>query len=770
MTRVALASPRATLVVLGLVTLLLAGGLPRLRTAFGYRVLIGDDHPAIQAIDGLIERFGGGLPMMIAWECGDGHPCESVFDRTSLSMAHAVAEALAPIDGVQNVQGPANAGLLVPDSSGFAIRRFVENGEPVSDAAVLAIRALDDPLWVGSLVSEDGRVGVILVQPTDTKSQNEARMVDVIEEILAPFEARGFTFWLSGDAIENVIVGRDLAESTANLIPFTVLVIGLVLFALARSWQSVAVALGSMGVALVWTYGLLGWLDWPQDGILEVLAPLILVVGVCDAIHLLSRYSAELDVRRSPFREGDPTEAILEAARDVGAPCLITTLTTAAAFLSFTTSTLDTFVRFGSISAFGVAACLVVTFTLLPVLARMLPPRGARSERASEGWDSALEAIARTSQKRAGPILAVTAVLFAVCGIGWFGHLRVDTHWMEALGEHSQVVRSIRFLEDHLGQSMTLEIEVLLPADVTAEDPATLHTVSAFSEYLTSLDGLASSSSVVDLVHRLNRLLHDDDVTFERPGDTAGANAEILELINFDDPSLLANWLSLDRSRLRISVEAPDQPPSKIGPALESIRDYIRSELPPNWNVILSGEFAMSFDWIRDVQNTQVRSFPIALILVFAMVTFFLGSIRLSAAAMVPTLLPIVVTLGAMGWAGMSLDIGRAMIAAILIGIAVDDAIHLLSQYKIRRSRGDDPEQAIRAAVLHVGRAVVTTSLALSLGFLTLMASAWQTISSFGFFVALAILGALGAALLVLPALIFSFARNTSSEHRNASA
>ena len=96
---------------------------------------------------------------------------------------------------------------------------------------------------------------------------------------------------------------------------------------------------------------------------------------------------------------------------------------------------------------------------------------------------------------------------------------------------------------------------------------------------------------------------------------------------------------------------------------------------------------------------------------------------------------------------------------AVLIGIAVDDSVHLLSQYEKLRLGGEDPREAIRGAILHTGRAVVTTSLALSLGFLTLMASAWQTISSFGFFVALAILGALVAALFLLPALIFAFER-----------
>jgi predicted RND superfamily exporter protein len=142
------------------------------------------------------------------------------------------------------------------------------------------------------------------------------------------------------------------------------------------------------------------------------------------------------------------------------------------------------------------------------------------------------------------------------------------------------------------------------------------------------------------------------------------------------------------------------------------------------------------------------------------MVWIFLRSARLAVIAMVPTLLPVIVIMGAMGWVGMSLDVGRAMIAAVIIGIAVDDSIHLLSHYKKCRDEGDTARHAIERAVLHTGRAVVTTSVALSLGFLTLLASAWQTISSFGFFVSLAIMGALIATLFVLPALIITFAKD----------
>jgi hypothetical protein len=316
--------------------------------------------------------------------------------------------------------------------------------------------------------------------------------------------------------------------------------------------------------------------------------------------------------------------------------------------------------------------------------------------------------------------------------------LKADTDWLEALGEHSRVVQSVRFFEGRVRAAESLEIEVVLPSTAPLDDPETLKSAAKFIDAITEIDRLGPATSILDLIGRLNRLLHDDDPAFEHPGETRAANAEILELISFDDPGVLQSY-------------------SSRGEVLESVRSFARSELPSDWGVHLSGEYAIDFDWIRDVQQTQLRSFPIALALVFAMVALFFGSIRLAFAATIPTLLPVVVTLGVMGWVGMSLDVGRAMIAAILIGIGVDDSIHLLDHYKVRRAAGADPREAIRRAMLHVGRAVVTTSLALSLGFLTLMASAWQTISSFGFFVALAILGALASALFVLPALLFAF-------------
>ena len=259
-----------------------------------------------------------------------------------------------------------------------------------------------------------------------------------------------------------------------------------------------ALTLSTMGLALLWTVGLMGWLDWPQDSIHEVLAPLILVVGVCDAIHLLVCYAAEC---RSSGGNPSPTERrsiLVGAARHVGPACLVTTLTTAGAFLSFTTSSLDTFIRFGSIAAFGVMVCLLLTYTLLPLAAQWFPAsESAQAGRATAAWEAALDSVVRTSSRRSGPILLVSLALSVACGFGCIRYLRIDTDWLESWGEESEVVRDIRFFEDRLGLAYSLEVSLGLPPGDLAADPKTLRTISKLAASLSEVDGLGKSTTVV---------------------------------------------------------------------------------------------------------------------------------------------------------------------------------------------------------------------------------------------------------------------------------
>ena len=114
LTRLSVNHPWTTLAVVGLITLVLGAGLPKVRNEYGYRVLIGDEHPTIVQLDNFIERFGGGLPIMVAWECGPGKPCQHALDAESLRVADSITRAAQELPTVRNVIGPANAPLLTP--------------------------------------------------------------------------------------------------------------------------------------------------------------------------------------------------------------------------------------------------------------------------------------------------------------------------------------------------------------------------------------------------------------------------------------------------------------------------------------------------------------------------------------------------------------------------------------------------------------------------------------------------------------------------------
>jgi predicted RND superfamily exporter protein/signal transduction histidine kinase len=757
LTKATLRSPAFATVALIVVTIGLLLGLPRLHSEYGYRPLLGGEHAEIQQLEKFIDTFAGGFPLFIVWQCETSTKCQSALDRSSLEMAFAVESQLEYLEGVVSIRSPATSSLLVPNLEGFEVRRLAPRGVVVPDIEELALRAVKDPLWSGNLVSSNGKVGAIIVYVRDSKSETMVPVVAAVREAIAPFEADGFEFSLAGHPIESVVPGILLEESTAALTPLVAMIVALIIFAMTRSWQSVGIAMATMGVALLWTFGILGWTGWPQDSILQVLANLVLIVGICDAIHLLSKNSSILATNggSTSATKEERRFALLEAARQVSLPCLLTTLTTGGAFLSFTSSDLATFGRFGLISAIGVVACLVLTFSLLPLLVNWLPADGEKAEEQTETWAVVLGSVASTAERRAIPILATTLIVFVVCLVGWIGYLRVDTDINRMWGEHSQVSRWIRFVDENLRGLDTLEIEIVLPIDSPIEEPETQVVLAGFIDFLEQTEGLGATTSVQDLLKTFNRMLHNDDPDFERPGGSAAANGEMLELISFDDPGLLQSWLSIDRSRIRISVEGPSDSASGRGEVLSLVRDYVDQELPKNWEVVFTGPFAMEYVWVSQLQSTQLRSFAIAFLIVFVMSALFLRSASLGLAALVPAVVPVVVVLGIMGLSGLLLDVGRAMVAAIVLGIAVDDSLHLLSHFRACRLRGMTSTEAMRESILHVGRAVVVTSLAVALGSLALVFSAWQTLSSFGFFVSIALIGALAASLFVLPAIIF---------------
>ena len=181
-----------------------------------------------------------------------------------------------------------------------------------------------------------------------------------------------------------------------------------------------------------------------------------------------SRYAAERRLRSS----ATVSEALIQAARDAGPACLITTLTTAAAFLSFTTSALDTFLSLWcDLRPSRSPPASSLSFSLLPILLKWLPADAPRAERATDSWNYVMDAVVRTTTKRATTLLAASAVLLAFFGLVGWSQLRVDQDWLESVGDRSESVRAERFMEDRVGLSQSLELDISLPPGTAFRRP-----------------------------------------------------------------------------------------------------------------------------------------------------------------------------------------------------------------------------------------------------------------------------------------------------------
>ncbi|MEE9279266.1 MAG: MMPL family transporter [Myxococcota bacterium] len=744
--RFSIRHPGATLALLAAATLVLGAGVLRLETDVGYRAFLGARHAAIVELDAFVERFGAGLPVAAVWSCEESAACEHVFDEASLGMAYRVANALADVAGVLRVDSPATTGLLVPSSFGLPqARRLAPGGQPADDVAVLAERALADPTWVHQIVSSDGRAGAVLVYLESSAGGTSRRVFEALSRALDEPRAAGFEFYLVGGPVEFVVAGADLQRHSARIIPVMVALVGAILLLLFRSWIAAAISLGAVGVAVVWTFGAMGWLGWPQNSLTQALAPLILVIGVCDSIHVLSRFVAHAALDQ-------PDERVLRACSEVGPACLMTTLTTAAGFASFATSELETFVRFGLSAALGVTAALLLSFSLLPIALVRLRTGQLSGGGANAAWDRALSALVGWAGARKLEILAATSLMFLLSLWG-VTQLRVEASFEDLYGEDSQVVRWARAVATHLREPDTLEIELRPPAETELASSAVLSVVSALERQLPEVDGLGATLSVLDPLRTLHRLVHRGELDVDAPGERS---AGLLRLLRAEDPAGLALLVDLDGHALRLSAQAEKLPQERLFASLARVRGLLADELPVAWGVVVTGPLAVVQVMIEAVSRTQLRSFTVALAIVLGLVATYFRSLRTAALALIPTLLPVVLTLGAMGALGVRLDVGTAMVAAVILGLAIDDALHVIAPYRARRVAGESSGDAIVAVVRSRGRALCTTSFALTAGFFALTLSPWKSIASFGLVSGIAILGALAADLLVLPALLLA--------------
>jgi predicted RND superfamily exporter protein len=708
-------------------------GLTKLGVDNALDIWFVEGDPALEAYDAFQETFGNDEVVVMSL-----HQPGGILDEQGLARVEKVGAIAEGIDGIDRVLSLATIEQIRSGDDWLEVAPLYE--PPLGEDFARSV--LEDPLLVGKLVNAQGDTALVLAwmeSMDDIDAQRDAILADLREQVAA----QGETVNYAGMGVVYAALNQASTIDSQIFIAASYLVIVALLLLLFRRIGPVVLTLLVVGLAAVWLMGLYGATGHDINMVTMVLPTLMLIIGVSDCIHFLNR-AVELPPGGSRWERARAAIAFMFW------PCFMNSLTTAAGFAALATASMPVVRDLGVFAAIGVLGAFLAA--LIGCSVGLLWERMDPAPEPPRLLSWAVGAMARLSTEKPAGVLLGGLVLILVGALG-ITRLEVDTYSIDYLKSHHPVRQDSEAIEAQFGNYTPLEIVVESPGAL--RDPELLGAVAAWQDAMEEHPEVDWSRSAADTVRKLNQVLSDGkDESFAVPRD-ASALEQALLLYESDPDSDLSSLVSPDEDKLRITVGIPMVSAKAFGLILDDLLDL--AQLPDGATITPGGYLPLYVRIMEEVVASQVSSFALAFLVIFVMLALLFRSLRLSALAVPANLVPVVIILGIMGLVGIRLDVATVTVSAIMLGLIVDDTTQFLYRFRYELGRLGDHRQAVEAAIHGVGRALLSTSVVLALGFLVLGLAQIRSVSWFGVLMSLAMVFALVADLILLPAMIVLF-------------
>jgi len=697
------------------------------------------------------DEFGGTRTVIIAIEAPSR---ERLFSAEGFAFLEKVSGDIERVQAVRRVSGLATATVVdvLPssgpdDDGGLRVRRLIEDLETKTPDAV-GQRALDDELFRGDLISEDGAVTALVL------FFDESRIDDVRAEVLTEIRRlvdsqlpNGFKAHYNGSLEITEWYNRVTLANQMTFTPPILAITLLALFVMFRSVKKTLLTFGAITVSLLWTLGLYDLFGFSYNVLSSMIIPLVVVLAVADDVHILQHYGLE---RRHRSRE----DAFVGTISHLLAPLFGASATTALGMLSLATSQVVAVREFGMGSAIGVMVDFAISIVLVPTLLGWVKEEQVAAPQ--EAWFlGPLRNVAMFSTRHAKAVMAVVAVLVALAGMG-MSRLRVDTNHINFFSERHELYTSAQVLDNRLSGIYTFQVFLEGEPD-SMQQPDVLKRMDRLSETLGQLPFVKKTTSLADYVKRVHRELNDDRPDAFVIPDTSAEVAQELLVFGLGDEGRaeLERMAASDFSRAQVTVKLASMSSDLVFQQVMEA-DRLAQEIFAGSGVTAtvtgSGRLFSMLD--HYLVRSQITSFATAFVTVFGVIFLVFRSWKFGLLSIAPNLVPVLAVFGVMGWLGISLNVATVMVASVALGVVDDDTIHFISRYRRETRDGATTDEAIETATVQEGRAALTTAIVNCCAFAVLMLSEYRPSAWFGGLLALTMVMAFLSEVFILPAMI----------------
>lgn len=601
---------------------------------------------------------------------------------------------------------------------------------------------------------------------TLTLLQNEKQdnTIKLVREVMDQHRGSA-TLYLGGVPM---IVTDSIDYIRSDLKVFGVGVIGFIIIILAISFGSVRwvlLPLGACVVSALVMMGYLGWMQWPVTVVSSNFVSLLLIITLSLVIHLIVRYRelAEIDADTTQL------ELISETVRSKFVPCIYTAVTTMVAFGSLLVSGIRPVIDFGWMMVIGITISFILAFTLFP--AALILMRRQNHTASANIASGIISSLANFIHRRQNFTLLLFIVLAAI-GFSGLPQLSVENRFIDYYKEDTEIYQGMSLIDAKLGGTTPMDVIIDAPKDEFAgeDDEEFLDDGDiTSSSYWINSDGLLEVAEIhayleslpetgkVLSVHTGMQLL--EELNEGKPYNDFKLAVVFKRLPEEVKKSIIDPYLSEDGNQLRFSIRIYESDKNLERQALlDKIENHLINELglePEQVNV--SGMAVLYNNLLQSLFQSQILTIGAVFIAILVMFILLFKAVKLSVATIVPNMIAAGLILGLMGWVGIPLDIMTITIAAISIGIGVDDSIHYVHRFREEFAIDGDYWAAIKRCHSSIGHALYYTTVTVVLGFSILSLSNFIPTIYFGLLSGLAMTTALLANLMLLPVLIARF-------------
>lgn len=593
-------------------------------------------------------------------------------------------------------------------------------------------------------ISKNGGTLSMLAVLKNISPAEKKQLVKDLKEITGQGTQVGIDARFSGLPVIHMAMDQSMLIVVSRFLPALVVLAGVFLLVIFKRLSSVLIPLSFVGVFNMILFGIIGNLREPLNMVSVIVAPLLFVIALAAAVHILVRF------RQNQQQGLNPVEAVLKTYGDKAKPVLWTGITTCAAFGSLVFSGVPPVRWIGLWAGSGIIIMTILAFTLFPVLLAISKHKQKKEKpgRYETYTREKGRGIAHWAIKYRTPVLAVSAVVLIFAGIG-ITRIAVDDNIGKYFPERHEVRENLESLEK---QGIGVFAAELVMAYPEGEDnfwhPAKQTALARLAADIRSLPLVYGAVSSGDLVEMsIKAMVVEGDADENMRWMTLG----MLQTMP-DSRKLLLSLVKENGGTARVTLLLPMRSFNKMQPLFETVKKNA-GLMFPGARVFITGEYPLIILAQGKLLRGLIISLSITFLCVLVMFWLLVRSPGLTFRVIVPNLWPVVLLLGGMGWFGIPLDSASVMTVSIVLGLAVDDTFHTLGYYTRFLKRLAGPE-AIESTLRQTAPAHILTSLILVAGFAVCSFSQFVPVARMGMVSAVAITLALIGDLIIIPAII----------------